>query len=101
MEGAGAGEAVRMLLRTPDARSAKPQEFIPEHWPKPATYAPSVCRQYRLALYDEEGDVIQGARFMYASDETPYPASAYNSPEVRGSSMRSQPRGARTGHRGW
>jgi hypothetical protein len=30
-------------------------------------------RQYRLALYDEEGNVIKGAEFMYASDGTPTP----------------------------
>jgi hypothetical protein len=51
-----------------------PSGFIPEHWPTPATYAPDVARrQYRLALYDEEGQVIEGAQFMYASDETPTP----------------------------
>lgn len=30
-------------------------------------------RQYRLALYDDEGEVIPGADFMHVSDETPTP----------------------------
>ena len=28
-------------------------------------------RQYRIALYDEQGAVIQGARYMHVSEETP------------------------------
>jgi hypothetical protein len=28
-------------------------------------------RQYRIALYDEQGEVIQGAQYMHVSEETP------------------------------
>ena len=28
-------------------------------------------RQYRIALYNEPGEVIQGARYMHVSEETP------------------------------
>jgi hypothetical protein len=28
-------------------------------------------RQYRIALYDEQGSVIEGAQYMHVSDETP------------------------------
>ena len=30
-------------------------------------------RQYRIALYDVNGDVIEGAEYMHVSDETPTP----------------------------
>ena len=30
-------------------------------------------RQYRLALYDGDGHVIEGAQYMHVSEETPTP----------------------------
>jgi hypothetical protein len=39
--------------------------------------------QYRIALYDESGDVIQGARYMHVSDETPTPGLTIDLPHGR------------------
>ena len=30
-------------------------------------------RQYRIALYDERGQVIEGARYLHVSEEVPMP----------------------------
>jgi hypothetical protein len=38
-------------------------------------------RQYRLALYDEVGDVIPGAEYMHANDETPTPGLRIDLPQ--------------------
>ena len=38
-------------------------------------------RSYRIALYDEDGHVIEGAQFMYASDKTPTPGTRITLPQ--------------------
>lgn len=37
-------------------------------------------RQYRLALYDEDGELIRGAQYMHVSEETPTPGLRINLP---------------------
>jgi hypothetical protein len=39
------------------------------------------ARQYRLALYDREGAVIEGAEYMHISDETPTPGLRIDLPQ--------------------
>ena len=37
-------------------------------------------RQYRIALYDTEGRVREGAQYMYVDDETPAPGRRIDLP---------------------
>jgi len=37
-------------------------------------------RQYRLALYDAAGKVIEGARYMHVSEDTPTPGRRIDLP---------------------
>jgi hypothetical protein len=36
--------------------------------------------QYRIALYDEEGRVIEGVQYMHVSEDTPTPGQQINVP---------------------
>jgi hypothetical protein len=38
-------------------------------------------RQYRIALYDADGRVIQGAQYMHVGDETPTPGLRIDLPQ--------------------
>jgi len=38
-------------------------------------------RQYRIALYDADGRVIEGAQFTHVSDETPVPGLRVDLPQ--------------------
>jgi hypothetical protein len=40
-----------------------------------------VARQYRLALYDADGRVIEGAQYTHVSDETPMPGLRIDLPQ--------------------
>ena len=40
-----------------------------------------VARQYRIALYDAAGRVIEGAQYMHVGDETPTPGLAVDLPQ--------------------
>ncbi len=62
---------LRMLNRLECA--ALGSRDIPERWPRAVSYPSGVVagRQYRLALYDGNGHVIEGAQYMHVSEETP------------------------------
>lgn len=38
-------------------------------------------RQYRIALYDVHGEVIEGAEYMHVSEETPQPGLRIDLPQ--------------------
>lgn len=38
-------------------------------------------RQYRIALYDADGGVIEGAHYTHASEETPMPGMEIDLPQ--------------------
>jgi hypothetical protein len=38
-------------------------------------------RQYRIALYDVRGEVIEGAEYMHVSEETPQPGLRIDLPQ--------------------
>ena len=39
------------------------------------------ARQYRIALYDESGRVIEGAQYMHVGEETPTPGLRIDLPQ--------------------
>jgi hypothetical protein len=41
------------------------------------------ARQYRIALYDEHGAVIEGAQYTVVSEDTPTPGSPIDLPQGR------------------
>lgn len=39
------------------------------------------CRQYRIALYDRNGEAIAGAQYMHVSEQTPTRSSQIDLPQ--------------------
>jgi hypothetical protein len=49
-----------------------------------SSYPPSLSpRQYRIALYDKHGELIEGAAYMHVSEETPTRGLSIDLPQGR------------------
>jgi hypothetical protein len=49
--------------------------------PQPGLVSSESRRQYGIALYDADGDVIEGAQYVHASDEPPTPGLRIDLPQ--------------------
>jgi hypothetical protein len=50
---------------------ANPPTTFQHHSQRRVSYPARVPRQYRIALYDRHGEVIEGARYTHVSEQTP------------------------------